>query len=779
MRIPTLTLLFALGMCPGCATHQDPMSVEDATLSLIPMPASIERSTGSFQVDTDTAVLVAAANSEIRSIAQGFVERLQAARGPKLKVHEGFGRKAGSTIEFALTTESSRVQGDEGYEITMETTHIRVLARTPHGLFNGGVTLWQLLTQRIDQTNSINVPMLHIIDTPRFAWRGAMLDSARHFQSPEFIKHFIEQLALAKLNTFHWHLTDDQGWRIEIRKYPRLTSVGAWRRPAGAAGSEPGGRPIRYGGFYTQDEIREIVRYAAERYVTVVPEIDMPGHMQAAIAAYPSLGSAGDTPVVSPDWGVHSYLLNVDDSTFDFIANVLDEVMQLFPSAYIHIGGDEAVKDQWKASPRIQARLHELGLPDENALQGWFVARLQTMLEAKGRKLIGWDEILEGELSTNATVMSWRGVAGGIDAAHKGHDVVMAPSPDLYLDHLQGDADDEPSGRPDLRTLADIYAFQPTPAAMGTVAAKHVLGAQANLWTEHMRTSELVEHAAFPRLAALAEVLWSPAASHNWNSFVDRLGAQMDRYAQTRVAAALSAFEVRFSSILDPAAGRVTVTLANQLGLPMRYTLDGTSPSIRSLPYRDALDLALPVEIHAVAISHGRPIGNVEVHPLSRRDLLSRSDVELKQCSGKLVLRLQDDAPIDGQRAYFNVDLFDPCWIYAQAPLDGIRSLEADVGQLPFNFQLSHDATNVVPRAAAKSSAGELMVREDSCTGAVIASLGLAPATGNPAITRLKAELPKRSGRHDLCFTFTGSTNKPLWVLQRVQLVPEISRSAP
>jgi hexosaminidase len=780
MRIPTLTLLAALGICPGCITHQDPLPVADATLSLIPMPAHIERSPGGIHVDVDTPVLVAPGNAKIAAVAQGFVDRLQAARGLTLKVQEGAGSSAGnSTIEFALGADSNRVQGDEGYEITMEPGHIRVLARAPHGLFNGGVTLWQLLTQRVDQASTIEIPMLHIIDAPRFAWRGAMLDSARHFQSPEFIKKFIEQLALAKLNTFHWHLTDDQGWRIEIKKYPRLTSVGAWRRPAGAAGSEPDGQAIRYGGFYTRDEIRDIVRYAAERFVSVVPEIDMPGHMQAAIAAYPALGSAGDTPVVSPDWGVHSYLLNVDESTFDFIGNVLDEVTRIFPSAYIHIGGDEAVKDQWKASPRIQKRMHELGLRDENALQGWFVARLQKMLEARGRKLIGWDEILEGELSTNATVMSWRGTGGGIDAAHKGHDVVMAPSPDLYLDNLQSDADDEPSGRPDLRTLADIYAFEPTPANMDVVAAKHVLGAQANLWTEHMRTADLVEHAAFPRLAALAEVLWSPNASHSWNSFVDRLGPQMDRYAQAQVAAAPSAFEVRFTSTYNPAAGRVKVALANQLELPMRYTVDGSSPTARSQPYRDALDLAVPAEVHAVAMSNGRLIGNEQVSRLTRKNLLARSDVELKQCSGKLVLRLQDDAPIDGQRAYFNVDLFDPCWIYAQAPLDGIGALEVEVGQLPFNFQLSHDAVNVVPRAAARTSAGELVVRVDSCAGAVVASFDLASATGNPAISILKTGLAMRRGRHDLCFTFTGPTNNPLWAIKRVQLLPGVSRSEP
>ncbi|MEO7432391.1 MAG: beta-N-acetylhexosaminidase, partial [Dokdonella sp.] len=481
------------------------VSIPSRPLSLIPEPAVVNLRPGHFTLHAHAALIVDSTDPQAAGIARRFAERLEAARGIRLDEQLSAHRAASKRgIVFTLDPDNAQLPSGEGYDLRVDAESIHVAARDPRGLFYGSVTLWQLLTQDSAQVTFIDIPQIAISDHPRLPWRGVMLDSARHFQSPQFIKHFIDELSLAKINTFHWHLTDDQGWRIEIARYPRLTGVGAWRRPAGAAGTDAIGQPVRYGGFYTKAQIRDIVLYAAERYVTIVPEIDMPGHMQAAIAAYPELGSAGDTPVVSPDWGVHRYILNPDDATLEFMGHVLDEVMDLFPGTYIHVGGDEAVKDQWKASAHVQARMHELGVPNEDALQGWFIGRLQSHLAARGRRLIGWDEILEGDVPTSATVMSWRGAKGGIEAAGKGHDVVMAPSPDLYLDHLQANGAGEPSGRPDVRTLADIYAFEPLPRAMDAVSARHVLGAQANLWTEHMRTTAMVEHAAFPRVAALA-----------------------------------------------------------------------------------------------------------------------------------------------------------------------------------------------------------------------------------------------------------------------------------
>jgi hexosaminidase len=764
----TLSGALALAACHALQPTKPPHS----TLSLIPQPALVQPQHGVFHLRQGAKLIVDSRNAEAVGIARRFADLLAQTRGIHLDLRPFDGGNEHDAIVFSLDARDTLVPGGEGYRLSVDNDRILVSAREAPGLFYGGVTLWQLLTQDSAKAASIDVPNLLITDRPHFRWRGTMLDSARHFQSPDFIKRFIDELALAKLNTFHWHLTDDQGWRIEIRKYPRLTDVGAWRRPAGAAGTDANGKPVRYGGYYTQDEIRDIVRHAAERHVTIVPEIDVPGHMQAAIAAYPMLGSAGDTPVVSADWGVHSYILNVDESTFTFVEDVLDEVMQLFPGTYIHIGGDEAVKDQWKASARVQARMRELGLSNEDALQGWFIARLQKYLAAHGRKLIGWDEILEGGLPSNATVMSWRGAKGGIEAAHLGHDVVMAPSPDLYFDHLQSAAADEPSGRLDLRTLADIYAFDATPAGMSADAAMHVLGAQANLWTEHMRTTELVEHAAFPRLAALAEVLWSPPSTHDWRGFIARLVPQMDRYRARGVAAAGSAFEVRFSDEYDAAARSVAVTLSSQVALPIRYTRDGSTPSAASPLYREPLLLPVPSTLRVATFLDDRRVGAIQTRELAPANLLRRSSDALKPCSGKLTLRLEDDAPATATRAFFDVDLFDPCWIFERAPLDGVAAIAVAVGQLPYNFQLWHDATNIVPRPAPQSAEAELLIKFDSCAGATVASIPLGSALGNPAVTVLQAPMPPRVGAHDLCFMFSGRGIDPLWAIDHVQLVP-------
>ena len=682
----------------SCATIA-PLPAAPHALALVPQPALVEPKPGIFRLRDGAALIVDSQNAEAAAIAKRFAELLAQTRGIRLDVRP-FGSAADrDAITFTLDARAANVPSGEGYDLAVDPQRILLLAREPRGLFYGSVTLWQLLTVDTEKVAHLDVPQVHIADQPRFAWRGAMLDSARHFQSPAFIKRFIDQLGLLKLNTLHWHLTDDQGWRIEIRRYPKLTEVGAWRRPAGAAGTDANGRPVRYGGFYTQDEIRDIVRYAAARYVTIVPEIDMPGHMQAAIAAYPELGSIGDTPVVSPDWGVHTYLVNTDEATLAFLDNVLDEVADLFPGPYIHIGGDEAVKDQWKASPRVQARMRALGIKDESAMQGWFVAAIEKHLAARGKRIVGWDEILETGVPANAIVMSWRGAKGGIEAAHAGHDVVMAPDPDLYFDHLQSDTPDVP-GRPTLRTLADIYAFEPVPPDIAPDVAMHVLGAQAELWTEHMRTEERVEHAAFPRLDALAEVLWSPQAARDWNSFAARLGPEIERQRVLGVHVAA----------------------------------------------------VMPTPIHT--------------------DALTRTSSALKPCSGKLRLRLEDDAPAEGPRPVFDVDLFDPCWIFEHAPLDGIGGIAIDVGAIPYNFQLAHDITGIVPRPAPRSPEGELLVTLDGCNGTPLATIPLDAAAKNPAITTLTASFPPVAGAHDLCFVFAYRGHDPLWAIDKVRLVP-------
>ena len=769
-------ILAAAACLCGCATSHptkttrsvdstQPAPAIAPTLSLIPEPAIVERKPGTFRLRNGAALIIDSHNAEAAGIARRFAQRLAETRGIQLDVRPFGEGSEHDAIVFSLDARAQKVPSGEGYDLAVDAHRILLIARDPRGLFYGGVTLWQLLTQDTAKVASFEVPQLHIVDQPRFAWRGAMLDSARHYQSPEFIKRFIDELAWLKLDTLHWHLTDDQGWRIEIRRYPKLTSVGAWRRPAGAAGTEANGQPVRYGGFYTQDEIRDIVRYASERYVTIVPEIDMPGHMQAAIAAYPELGSLGDSPVVSPDWGVHKYLLNVDDATIAFIDNVLDEVVELFPGPYVHVGGDEAVKDQWKSSSRVQARMREIGIKDENALQGWFVAQIAKHLAERGRRLVGWDEILEGGVPPNAVVMSWRGAKGGIEAAHAGHDIVMTPDPDLYLDHLQSDAPDEPPGRPTLRTLADIYAFEPVSPEMSADAASHVLGAEAALWTEHMRTEERVEHAAFPRLDALAEVLWSPVASRDWHGFVERLVAEMDRDRALGLHPAQSAFEVRFT---DPGGG--ALALSNQAGLPMRYTTNGSDPDAASPAYGTPLQLADASTLRAATFLDRRLAGPVATMTHTRDTAFHQSGNALKQCSGRLILRLEDDAPAEGPRAVFNVDLFDTCWLWERAPLDGVAGISVRVGQIPFNFQLAGDAANIVPRPQPSTPHGELQIKLDGCKGVTLATIPLDAATANPALTTLSASWPPVAGAHDLCFEFASRGNDPLWAIESVRL---------
>src|SRR5262245_52239880 len=381
--------MLLLAVLTGCA--REPGSTHD--VSIIPAPQTVTSGAGQFLVEPHTPVTFSA-DPEVERIAHYFTDLVARTQGLSLEAMSA--PQAGRPeIRFQLSVPGGAPEA-EGYSLLVSPSRIVVSAGSYRGLFYDAVTLWQVLTSEQAGEQSIKVASMSIVDQPRFAWRGLMLDVARHFMPPANVKQMIDWMALHKLNTLHWHLTDDQGWRIEIRKYPKLTEVGAWRVPAGAAGVDEEGKPTRYGGFYTQDEVRDIVRYAAERYVTVVPEIDMPGHAQAAIAAYPELGSRGDRPAVSHDWGIHTYLFNVEDDTFTFLENVLGEVIELFPGPYIHVGGDEAVKDQWQASAQVQRRMRELGISNEAQLQGYFVARIGKFLSARGRRLLGWDELLEG-----------------------------------------------------------------------------------------------------------------------------------------------------------------------------------------------------------------------------------------------------------------------------------------------------------------------------------------------------------------------------------------------
>src|SRR5579872_2694846 len=539
-------------------------------------------------------------------------------------------------------------------------------ARDPQGLLYAAVSLWQLCTADSAGSAPVTIHAMHISDAPRFAWRGLLLDSARHYQSPEFIRHLLDWMAVHKLNVLQWHLTDDQAWRLQIRKYPRLTEIGAWRVPAGAGAAadlDPvTGRPRLYGGSYSQEVVRQIVAHAADRNVTIVPEIDIPGHATAAIVAYPSLASTPRPPVAVPsDWGIYTNLYNAEPQTLEFLENVLAEVIELFPSRYVHVGGDEAVKDQWQASPGIQQRMHELGIANVEALQGYFVQRMGRFLRAHGRRLIGWDEILDTGIDPDVAITSWRGIDGAVRAASQGHDAVLSPSPTLYLDHRQGDYPDEQPGRGLVVSLEQVYRFDPLPAALPAEQRGHILGLQANIWTEHIRTERRVEFMTFPRAAAVAEVGWSPASKLSWPGFLARLPRQMRRYETLGIHPADDVYAVQVESQLDRARGHVHLRLHNQAQTAqIRYTLDGREPDQGANLYTRALDLPLGGELMAAAFAQGRRVSAVARRSLSLASLQRRTTHELRSCTDKLVLSLEDDAPVAGNRAVFRVDVMSP-----------------------------------------------------------------------------------------------------------------------
>ncbi|MFF8840634.1 beta-N-acetylhexosaminidase [Streptomyces sp. NPDC015130] len=483
--------------------------------ALIPVPLLVTGPStgGAVPLDERTAL---DAGPGTESTARWLRTALGAATG--LPLADGAGPHA---VRLRISADVEREHGPEGYRLTTESPGAAVVVEGggPAGVFWGAQTLRQLLAPEAYRRAPVTdgkweLPRITVEDRPRFGWRGLLLDVSRHFLPKDDVLRQLDLLAAHKLNVFHFHLTDDQGWRIEIRRHPRLTEVGAWRpRSKWGHRASPLWDDTPHGGFYTQDDIREIVAYAAERHITVVPEIDLPGHAQAAIAAYPELGNTDvvDTAALTvwDTWGVNPNVLAPTEEVLRFYEGVLEEVLGLFPSTFVHIGGDECPKDQWKASPAAQARIRELGVGDEDGLQSWFVRHFDRWLAARGRRLIGWDEILEGGLAEGAAVSSWRGYAGGITAAEAGHDVVMCPEQQVYLDHRQAPGEDEPMPIGYVRTLEDVYRFEPVPPGLSPEAAAHILGTQANVWTEVMENRARVDYQVFPRLAAFAEVAWS------------------------------------------------------------------------------------------------------------------------------------------------------------------------------------------------------------------------------------------------------------------------------
>ena len=495
--------------------------------SLIPAPSSVGGAGGRpFVLDEDTEI---EAGRGAGGVARWLRTTVGAATGLPLEPYASGGSRILLRIVPPLAEE---LGSPEAYRLTVDEHAVVIDGAGPEGLFYGAQTFRQLLGPAafrrapVTSGRAWEVPPVTIGDAPRFRWRGLMLDVARHFMSKDGVLRYLDLMAAHKLNVFHFHLTDDQGWRVEIKRYPRLTEVGSWRaRTKFGHGASPLWEEKPHGGFYTQDDIREIVAYAAERHITVVPEIDVPGHSQAAITAYPELGNTDviDTTslTVWDSWGISLNVLAPTDNTLRFYEGVFEELLELFPSEFIHIGGDECAKEQWRESPLVQARIEELGLADEDELQSWFIGHFDKWLSARGRRLIGWDEILEGGLAEGAAVSSWRGYAAGIAAARAGHDVVMCPEQQVYLDYRQDAGADEPVPIAYVRTLEDVYRFEPVPPELTPEEAAHVLGAQANVWTEVMEDQGRVDYQTFPRLAAFAEVAWSPLPAPAERDFAD------------------------------------------------------------------------------------------------------------------------------------------------------------------------------------------------------------------------------------------------------------------
>lgn len=507
------------------------MSTQIAPISIIPKPTSVDPRPGSFRFNSHTSI---AAEDGLGDLAHYLQHQLSPATGFYFPIS---GRRGTNTIELRIDIHANRL-GPEGYFLEVDKDRVLIHAANQAGLFYGCQSLRELLPADIFRKAKVerpwDVPCVYIEDSPRFRWRGALMDVSRHFMPKEFVLKFLDLLALHKLNTFHWHLTDDNGWRIEIKRYPKLTQLSSSTdfsamNPTGAT------RSInqRPGGFYTQEDVREVVAYAAARHITVVPEIEMPGHSNAAIHAYPELGNKQEIAAAGGDtkfMGATDNVYNVEDSTIQFVKNVLDEVMELFPSKFIHVGGDEVWKEPWKHNPRAQEHMKSLWLKNEEELQSWFIKQFDTYLASKGRRLIGWDEILEGGLAPGAAVMSWRGIEGGIAAAKSGHDVVMAPTSHTYLDYYQSKVQSqEPKGIGGYLPLEKVYEFDPVPPSMTPEEAKHVLGGQGQLWTEFIPHPKHMEYMAFPRLCALSECLWSPKAGRKWDDFQDRLVQHLER----------------------------------------------------------------------------------------------------------------------------------------------------------------------------------------------------------------------------------------------------------
>lgn len=640
IQIVVYTFLLAC-VFSNCTIENKPVSNMENQYHVIPKPTSLTPKEGQFTINETTKILLNVEQEALIKVANSLKDRIKKGSGLNLEI--GQGSQGENAIIFQL---DDAIPNEEGYTLSVTSNHIIVNAKSEVGAFYAIQTIRQLSPTAIESETmqkdvAWTIPAIEIKDSPRFPYRGMHLDVARHFFPTKTIKDFIDQLAYHKLNKFHWHLTEDQGWRIEIKKYPKLTEVGAYRKETliGHYNDQPhqfDGK--RYGGFYTQDEVKDIVQYAADRFITVIPEIELPGHSLAALAAYPELGCSEGPFEVGTKWGVFDQVYCPNETTFQFLQDVLTEVMDLFPSPYIHIGGDECPKTAWKESAFCQNLMKQEGLKDEHELQSYFIKRIEKFLNEKGRNIIGWDEILEGGLAPNATVMSWRGIEGGIEAAKSKHNVIMTPTSHCYFDYYQSDHPDEPLAIGGFLPLEKVYNYEPIPEELNETEAIYILGAQANLWTEYITTQEKLEYMAFPRLCALAEVVWSPKSDRKFEDFLLRISPHLKKLEVMGINAANHLYDLNAS--IQPKDGKVAVDLnALAKDAAIYYTLDGSEPSQNAMLYNAPIQVESNLQIIAQSFSEGQKKGRswtqkFTMHKAAGKKITLHSKPHLKYSGG-------------------------------------------------------------------------------------------------------------------------------------------------
>lgn len=601
-KVFSIGLLLAGMFFSSCSEQQV------ADYRVVPLPQAIQVSEGTpFVLDEDVCILYPKENADMKRNAEFLAQYVKESTGKELKIQGGSKGENAIVLKLGLKSDNP-----EAYQLKVGAEGVVISAPTEAGVFYGIQTLRKSLP--VVQNAKIVLPQVVVNDQPRFGYRGMMLDVSRHFFALDSIKRYIDLLSLHNINRFHWHLSDDQGWRIEIKKYPELTKIGS-KRTETVIGHNTGKYDgIPYGGFFTQEEAREVVAYAKDRYITVIPEIDMPGHMQAALTAYPELGCTGGPYEVWRMWGVSDNVLCAgNDKTLKFIEGVLSEIIEIFPSEYIHVGGDECPKTKWKTCPKCQAKIKALKLKGgkhsaEERLQSYFIAHAEKFLNGHGRQIIGWDEILEGGLAPNATVMSWRGMEGGTEAARTGHQAIMVPTSYLYFDYYQAkDTKNEPMAIGGYVPIEKVYSFEPVPAALKEEEKKFIIGTQANLWTEYITSFRQVEYMVLPRMDALSEVQWTYPDKKDYQDFLSRMPKMFAIYDQYGFNYAKHLLGVHVEYLPDVQAKTVGVKLSAMYGAEIRYTLDGSEPTAESLVYNEPLEIKEDCTLRAIAV---RPTGN-------------------------------------------------------------------------------------------------------------------------------------------------------------------------